>query len=168
MIWSLSWRADPRARVLADRHYNRQSPDSPQFVPPGADLVLYAPGALWVTSYQIHARHAWPGAWVCATFRREAGCAGLASEMIREAVAATRWRFASVPAAGMITFVDPKKVRHKRDPGRCFLRAGFVLAGETAGGHGRSPLLVFQMVPSSMPAAEAARGVQFELSRGAA
>ncbi len=25
----------------------------------------------------------------------------------------------------MVSFVDATKVRHKRDPGRCFLRAGF-------------------------------------------
>lgn len=42
MIWSLSDRFDPRARGLADRHYNRQKPGTPQFVPPGRCLVLYA------------------------------------------------------------------------------------------------------------------------------
>lgn len=32
--WRLSWRADPRALPLADRHYNRQKIGSAQFVPP--------------------------------------------------------------------------------------------------------------------------------------
>ena len=41
MRWTLSYRADPRAKVLADRHYNRQNPDSDQFVPPGKCLVLF-------------------------------------------------------------------------------------------------------------------------------
>ena len=40
MNWRLSHRADPEARVLADRHYNRQKPGTPQFVPPGRCLVL--------------------------------------------------------------------------------------------------------------------------------
>lgn len=40
MPWCLSHRFDPAAKALADRHYNRQKPDSPQFVPPGACLVL--------------------------------------------------------------------------------------------------------------------------------
>src|SRR3979409_34708 len=40
MLWHLSWRADPRARPLADRHYNRQKPGAAQFVPPGGCLVL--------------------------------------------------------------------------------------------------------------------------------
>lgn len=34
----------------------------------------------------------------------------------------------------MVTFVDSDKIRSKRDPGRCFLRAGFENAGETVGG----------------------------------
>ena len=42
MIWETSWKADPRAREVADRHYNRQKPGTPQFVPPGRALVLYA------------------------------------------------------------------------------------------------------------------------------
>lgn len=27
MIWETSWKADPRAREVADRHYNRQNPE---------------------------------------------------------------------------------------------------------------------------------------------
>jgi hypothetical protein len=42
MNWELSHRADQRARRVADRHYNRQSHGSPQFVPPGRCCVLYA------------------------------------------------------------------------------------------------------------------------------
>ena len=42
MIWSLSNRADPFARDIADRHYNRQKIGSPQFVPPGRCVVLTA------------------------------------------------------------------------------------------------------------------------------
>ena len=37
--WHMSHRADPAAKRLADRHYNRQKPNSPQFVPPGSCLV---------------------------------------------------------------------------------------------------------------------------------
>lgn len=35
MIWMRSHRADPEVVPLADRHYNRQKPGSPQFAPPG-------------------------------------------------------------------------------------------------------------------------------------
>jgi hypothetical protein len=34
----------------------------------------------------------------------------------------------------MVTFIDRSKVRHKRDFGRCYLRAGFEIIGETKGG----------------------------------
>lgn len=116
--WRLSWRADPAARQVADRHYNRQKVGAPQFVPPGRCLVLRADGpALWVTSWPFpeYVKHDWPGAWVNSVFRREGG--QLASDLIRAAVAATRSRWPEVPAFGMVTFVDASKVRGKRDPG---------------------------------------------------
>jgi hypothetical protein len=73
----------------------------------------------------------------------------LASELITEAVAATRWWCGGrVFPHGMVTFVNPEKVRRKRDPGRCFLRAGFERYGETAGG-----LVVLRLPPRKMPAA---------------
>lgn len=149
MMWSLSFRADPAAAALADRHYNRQSPGSAQFVPPGRCLVLHAPEAVWVTSWPFaeYVQHAWAGAWVNSLFRREGGA--IASEMIRAAVAATRHHWPEIPDLGMVTFVDPRKVRRKRDPGRCYLRAGFRHVGNTKGG-----LLAFQMLAAEMPEPE--------------
>lgn len=147
MNWRLSHHFDPPARLIADRHYNRQKPGTPQFTPPGRRLVLLTDEALWVTSWPLaeFTKHAWPGAWINSCFRREGGDQ-VASEMIRDGVAATRWRWPDIPALGMVTFVDPEKVRHKRDPGRCYLRAGFKLVGKTKGG-----LLAFQMLPDAMP-----------------
>jgi len=149
MMWRQSFRADPAAAAIADRHYNRQSVGSAQFVPPGRCVVLVADEAVWVTSWPFaeYVKHAWAGAWMNTLFRREGG--ELASEMIRAAVAATRWTWPVVPEGGMVTFVDASKVRHKRDPGRSYLRAGFQRVGETKGG-----LLAFQMLAGQMPAAE--------------
>lgn len=148
MRWCLSDRADPAALVLADKHYNRQKIGSPQFVPPGRCLVLLSEcgRAVWVTSWPFaeYVRHAWPGAWVNSLFRNEG--AGLSSELIREAVAATRSFWPDVPALGMVTFVDADKTRRKRDPGRCYRRAGFNHVGETKGG-----LVALQMLPAAMP-----------------
>ena len=45
--------------------------------------------------------------------------------------------------------------RHKRDPGRCYIRAGFRRAGFTKGG-----LHVLQMLPADMPEAEPVPGSQ--------
>jgi hypothetical protein len=144
--WELSYRADPLARAIADRHYNRQKVGSAQFVPPGRCLVLRTPNALWVTSwpYTRYVRHAWAGAWMCSAFRNESDV--LSSTLIREAVAATRWRWPEIPDLGMVTFVNAAKVRRKRDPGRCFRRAGFEPVGFTAGG-----LVALRLLPDAMP-----------------
>lgn len=101
MRWHISHRRDARALPLANRHYNRQTPDSPQFAPPGRCLVLLTEGAtaLWVTSWQEFVLHDWPGAWVNALFRNERRDLHLSSELIREAVAATCWRFGPPPGA---------------------------------------------------------------------
>lgn len=160
MIWMKSNRADPRARAVADRHYNRQKPGSPQFVPPGRCLVLYAENnagrALWVTSwpYAQYVKHQWAGAWMCSAFRNEG--AGIASELIREAVAATRAFYGDPPGLGMVTFIDRKKVRpvmvHGAPTwGRTYELAGFQYAGETKGG-----LMAMQLLPQDMPAPEEA------------
>lgn len=156
MEWALSYRADPPAARLADRHYTRQSPGAPQFVPPGRCVVLTRPGGLWVTSwpYAEWVKHAWAGAWVCSLFRNEAGDV-LSSVLIGEAVAATRAVFGEPPALGIVTFVDAAKVRRKRDPGRCFLRAGWCHVGYTAGG-----LVALQQLPDEMPAADEPIGYQ--------
>lgn len=150
MIWSRSDRFDPRARDVADRHYNRQKPGTDQFVPPGRCLVLYAETAtgraFWVTSYPYaeYVRHAWAGAWVCSAFRNEG--AGLSSDLIREAIAATRYYMGEPPPLGMVTFVDRSKVKGKRHFGYCYRMAGFEECGETKGG-----LLALQLLPHQMP-----------------
>ena len=161
MNWKLSHRADKKALPLADRHYNRQKPGTPQFVPPGRCLVLLTEdeGAVWVTSWPFaqYVKHAWPGAWVNSLFRRERG--PLASDLIREAVAATRWHWPMIPELGIITFVDDEKVRHKRDPSRCYIRAGFKHVGHTKDGK-----LAFQLLPKDMPEPEPYLGAQLRIA----
>ena len=161
MKWRLSHRADPVAVALADRHYSRQKPGTPQFVPPGRCVVLLTEDAdaLWVTSWPFaeYVKHAWAGAWVCSMFRNESET--LSSELIREAVAATRWVWPDVPPLGMVTFVDTTKVRRKRDWGRCYRRAGFVEAGYTVG-----RLVALQLLPDAMPEAESPVNAQMRLA----
>lgn len=179
--WYLSDRADPAARVLADRHYNRQKVGSKQFVPPGPCLVLLTEraDAFWVTSYPFaeYVKHRWAGAWVCSAFRNEAGedlldvGGRLSSELVTTAIAATASRWSPAPAVpswivlrrlpdrtlieradvAMVTFIDRREVRRKRDPGRCFLRAGFEDAGDTRGGL-RALVLRTSRVPAAAPA----------------
>ena len=154
MRWSQSHRADPAAAVIADRHYNRQKIGSPQFVPPGRCLVLLRHDALWVTSYPFaeYVRHQWAGAFVCSLFRNEGG--ELSSDLILDAVAATRWRWPTIPNEGMVTFVNKGKVKPKRDFGYCYLMAGFKNVGETKGG-----LVALQLMPGDFPPPAAPLGV---------
>jgi hypothetical protein len=150
--WQKSHRADPRGVQIADRHYNRQKIGSPQFVPPGSCVVFrHEDDALWVTSAPIAAyvKHAWAGAWVNSLFRKEPTCDRLASELIREAVAHTLAFYGEPPDLGMVSFVNGDKVLsqgRKREPGYCYLMAGFTHVGFTKGG-----LWSYQMLPDEMP-----------------
>ena len=146
-LWTPSHRADALPRLLADRHYSRQKPGTPQFVKPGRCFVLKASRAVWVTSWPFaqYVKHAWAGAWVNSCFRREGG-RDMASEMILQAVAATRWYWPEIPDLGLITFVDESKVRSKEHVSFCYRKAGFRHVGFTKAG-----LWAFQLLPSEMP-----------------
>jgi hypothetical protein len=160
LIWQLSHRADAEVLPLVDKHYSRQKPGTPQFAPPGRCIILKAKvdgvvKAVWGSSWPFaqYVRHAWAGAWQCFIFRNEGPW--LSSGLITEAVAATRavalssesWEWGGVPALGMVTFVDADKTRRKRDPGRCYRKAGWtILKEQTKGG-----LVVAQLLPGAMP-----------------
>lgn len=159
MRWCVSHRADPAAARLADRHYNRQKVGSPQFAPTGscAVFVMDCGRAFWITSAPLAewVKHAWAGAWVCSAFRSEG--AGVASDLIRQAVAATKAHYGDPPPLGMVTFVDREKVRPtivrgEKVWGWTYIKAGFHPCGETKGG-----LLAFQMLPDAMPPARSAK-----------
>jgi hypothetical protein len=152
MMWVRTNRFDPETRALADRHYNRQKPGTPQFVPPGRCLVLLSKDktAFWVTSYPFaqYVKHAWAGAFVCSAFRNEGE--QRASDLIRDAVSATLSEWPS-PPLGMITFIDRKRVRPiftrgKKRWGYVYEKAGFEHVGFTKGG-----LMAWQLSPDAMP-----------------
>lgn len=159
MNWSLSNSHDPRGCALADRHYSRKKPGSNQFAPPGRRIVLLKdPDAVWCTSwpYADLVAHDYPGAMLCTIFRNESDV--LSSLLVREALAATRWKYPDLPELGIVTFVNASKVRRKRDPGRCFLRAGFERQPDS-----RRGLVVLQCLPANWPDAEAPLGAQESL-----
>lgn len=153
-IWRRSHRFDPPAVALADKHYNRQKPGSPQFMPPGSCRVLLADNGKAVFGLSFpkpeFVKHAWAGAWICSIFRNEKA-GPRASTMIRDALAHMRTEY-ELPALGCVTFVDPRKVpgvleRGERIKGFCFHKAGFKAVGETKGG-----LIAWQLLPVAMPA----------------
>ena len=75
--------------------------------------------------------------------------------LIREAIAATISIWPAPPELGIVTFVDAGKVNHKRDPGRCYVKAGFRRVGFTKGG-----LVALRLAPDGFPSADAPVGHQ--------
>jgi hypothetical protein len=169
MTWLLSHRCDPKGRRLADRHYSRQKIGAVGFVKPSSCLVLVSEdfNALWVTTFPIadYVKHDWAGAWECATFRNEGD--RLSSELIKEALSATVWKYGTPPALGMITFVDPRKVEGTFTRiggekvltwGYCFQKAGFEFEGWTKGG-----LFVLRLKAERLPQAQPPKNAQISL-----
>ena len=133
--WLSSNKFDPRALAIYERHYSaRRYADGrkrDQFVGPGEQMVLLTVccRALFVWVRNTIERFDKQVGVNCAVFRNEG--AGLSSDLIREAdeLAWQRW-----PGERHFTYVDANKVRPKRDPGRCFLRAGWRHCGESKRG----------------------------------
>lgn len=136
MVWQEVKRCDSRARVLADLHYSRQTHGAREFMPPGATFVLLtADGrAVWGA---VENRFRGRTHWRITIFRNTGG--RLSSFLIRQATRLTRakWRLGRGTPGRLRTEVDASKIRRKRDPGRCFLRAGWTVVGKTR--RGRHP-----------------------------
>lgn len=136
-MWIVTHKGDVSGRLLADRHYSRQTVGHPQFTRPGRNLVLRtADGmAVWVTWQGI--RDDGLQAWECTIFRNETNLRS--SDMVRAAVVASKVEWGEMPRDGIITYVDSNKVK-SANPGCCFKKAGFKRIGESK----RRKLLLFQ------------------------
>lgn len=139
-FWVQRKDGDPSCMSLFMRHYTaRRNRRLFQFVGPGEKMVLisHCGRALFVWRKFI-SDNGQTGV-NCAVFRNEG--AGLSSDLIRDAdrSAWERW-----PGERLYTYVDPSKILHKRDPGRCFLRAGWKHAGWTVRG-----LRILECLPSA-------------------
>lgn len=145
MNWYMVSRTDVRARMLADKHYSRQSVGYREFCAPGNNIVLIIPSdkgvaaaALWVSQRpDPKANLDKPRAdgfdyWNNGLFRNESGIRS--SELILEAIAITKWFWGDVlPVHGFHSFVDANKVngvkvRGETVHGYCFMKAGFRLS----------------------------------------
>ncbi len=109
------------------------------FMGPGEKLALITPCALGLFGWRRFIDDSGQVGVNCCFFRNEG--AGRSSDLIREAdaIAWERW-----PGERLYTYVDPAKTRHKRDPGRCFLRAGWNYCGWT-----KSGLRILEIEPSA-------------------
>jgi hypothetical protein len=122
---------NPSAMELFLRHYTaRQSRRVFKFVGPGEHIVLMTPtaDALFVWRKERYRKDSQTGV-NCAVFRNEGPQLSSALILAADEIAWERW-----PGERLYTFVNPAKTRHKRDPGRCFLRAGWRHCGWSAKG----------------------------------
>lgn len=134
-MWLVTHKFDKDGARLADGHYSRRTPGSPQFMPPGETLVLVtaARDAVWGW-WRPHPRAGIPSmngldGWTCSIFRNTGGL--LSSDLVLaaevELVEAERRGDLYSPCGpdGMLTYVWPKKIR-STNPGYCFQVAGWV------------------------------------------
>jgi hypothetical protein len=122
---------------LADRHYSRRKPGSPQFMPPGQTLILATPERDAVfgwwrpdPSSGIKAMNNLDG-WTCTIFRNEGR--RLSSELVLAAerlLIGTRY---TIGPDGLLTYVWDSKIK-SANPGYCFKVAGWKVAGRSADG----------------------------------
>lgn len=152
--WVRTLDGDLDGLALYRRHYSRRpykdGRDPALFVGPGDKLVLIAPdlSALFVwRKFKDDAIPPQTGV-NCAVFRNEGARLSSGLILAAEPYAYDRW-----PRENRLyTYVNAKRVRAKRDPGRCFLRAGWRRCGTTKGG-----LLIFEKVREVTPAARPSR-----------
>ena len=126
-LWHKVNRNDPRGRALADKHYSRQTPGAVDFLASGKTFCLLTDDAKAVWGVIENLDPAGGLHWRCAIFRNTGP--HLSSDLVREATERTfvywRRKWGGLPPVPLRTEVDPDKTRRKRDPGRCFVKAGW-------------------------------------------
>jgi hypothetical protein len=133
-LWWITKDGDRSCLALYERHYSaRQYRDGrkrSQFVGPGSPIVLRNgdASALFVWRDAIDDTQPKQEGIECAVFRNESGLQS--SELIRQADAVADFCW---PGQRHYTKVDSKKVR-SRNPGFCFIKAGWKRCGRTKGG----------------------------------
>lgn len=143
MLWKVTTKADQRPRLLADRHYTRQSVGHPMWTRPGYNQILYFEQAngraasfcwwrpKWESGIKGTERKDGLRCIECAIFRNETRY--LSSNLIRAAVEMVlTWEHALDVEwpDGLITGIGSKETaagRHPdHKPGHCFREAGWV------------------------------------------
>lgn len=123
-------RTDVESRLLADRHYSRQTVGAREFMGNGRTLVLRDAAGTCVFGWLFpkSGLHVLDGV-CCTIFHNES--ARQSSGLILEAEAASIEKWGEFPR--WYTYVDPRKVA-SRNPGYCFKVAGYRHVGESTRG----------------------------------
>ena len=132
-LWYLTKDGDRTLLALYERHYScyryADGRRRKLFVGPGQKVVLRTDAGDAGFVWRVFIDDSGQEGVNCAFFRNESP--HLSSELIRQAdaIADRIW-----PDCRHYTFVNAEKTRRKRDPGRCFIRAGWRRCGLTRGG----------------------------------
>lgn len=137
--WTVATSTDPDCREIYRRHYSRRvyqdGRDPARFVGPGAPVVLVTPSLNALFIWRKFIDDADDGSGKpqegvnCAAFRNEGPLLSSALILAAEPYAWAKWP----GERRLYTYVNPAKTRPKRDPGRCFRKAGWTPAGWTKG-----------------------------------
>lgn len=135
-VWIKVQDGNDTGRTIFSRHYSHRNyadgRDPALFVGPGYKMVLLTPDARALFVWRKFKDDCIPPQTGvnCAVFRNES--AALSSMLILEAekFVPEKWPL----DRRLYTYIDEKKIRHKRDPGRCFRKAGWKPCGHSQGG----------------------------------
>ena len=150
-FWRPVTKFNPRACILADRHYSRRTVGSNQFMPPGQTIVLLSSDRDSVFGWWrpdprtgFVAMNGLDG-WTCTIFHSESRI--LASDLILDAELAIEEFGFDCGDDGLLTYVWREKVKSK-NPGYCFKCAGWKARGTSA--DGKKTLLRKPYLPSGV------------------
>jgi hypothetical protein len=137
VLWHRVGKFDRQACALADRHYSRRKPGSPQFMPPGQTVILLNRDATAVFGWWrphpdsgLKSMNGYDG-WTCTIFRNESTT--LSSELILDAERIFSVEGLDIGPDGLLTYVWDRKIR-STNPGYCFQKAGYLKVGRSADG----------------------------------
>jgi hypothetical protein len=135
-MWRVVGKMHPVAATLADGHYSRRKPGTPQFMPPGQTLILLRDDATAVFGWWrphpdsgLKSMNGYDG-WTCTIFRNTGR--ELSSKLILEAECTLQFAY-DIGPDGLLTYVFDRKIRSK-NPGYCFKCAGYTVIGRSADG----------------------------------
>jgi len=121
---------DPEMAAFSDSHYSRQTPGSPQFMPPGETLVLRdAQGRILFGWVKQGFRADGESGIYCSIFRNQ-NSGRCSSQIILEA---EEWALQRWSTDRFFTYVDPAEIKSP-NPGYCFKMAGWHFVRECVDG----------------------------------
>lgn len=123
-------RCDVESRLLADRHYSRQTIGSREFMGNGRTLVLRDTAGTLVFGwlYPKAAMHVIDAVW-CSIFHNESAWRSSDAILEAERMALEKWS----DAPRFATYIDPRKIT-SRNPGYCFKVVGYKHVGQSTRG----------------------------------